>query len=93
MTPKEQYKEVKEICKNTKIPRNKELALLKLKEALQIESCDINEETPGINEKYDIHYRDILVYITIDYYYQQLVLAPYYDVLDEYDNIIDCCKA
>lgn len=89
MTPKELYKEVKGICKTTKIPRNKDLALLKLKEVLQVESEDINEDGLGEDMIYDIVYNGILIHLKMDYLYQELILLPYYDVLDDEDNIIE----
>ena len=86
----ELFKEVKSVLEGIKVPRNVDLALLKIKETLQVDNSDINEDSEGLENQYSIRYENLLIQVTVDYYNQKFKVSKHFDVMDECDNIVEC---
>lgn len=86
----ELFKEVKSELERITVPRNKELALLKIKETLEVDNSDINMDEDCLKTEYSIRYENLLIHVTVDYYDQKLIVSKHFDVVDECDNIVEC---
>ena len=64
MNHKELFNEVKNVLEAIKVPRNTDLALLKIKEILEVDNSDINEDASGLEDSYSIRYEDLIIYVT-----------------------------
>lgn len=86
----ELFKEVKKTLEGITVPRNTELALLKIKETLEIDNSDINMDDDSLQTQYSIRYENLLIQVTVDYYNQKFIVSKHFDVVDEFDNIVEC---
>lgn len=86
----ELFKEIKNVLEGIKFPRNKDLAFLKIKETLEIDNSDINEDVDDLEDQYTIRYENLLIRVSVDYYNQKVRVSNHFDVMDECDNIIEC---
>ncbi len=90
MSNVELFNEVKSVLEGVKVPRNRDLALLKIKETLEIDNSDINEDYEGLEDQYSIRYENLLIRVSVDYYNQKFKVSKHFDVMDECDNIVEC---